>query len=141
MHEVRPVALRDVEHLGAHFHARRRHGEVRSSKPSLLLQLLEDRHRFGAGRVVVVEIGDLLALQVAAQLVLDERRPRRQPATSRSRRPGTGTGYFAPFAAAAEPKPGEVPGILSCSSRGFSACACGVPQISVDTMPICLWRS
>ena len=71
-HEVGPVALRDIQHLRAHFHAGRRHGEGAQLEALVLLQLLEDRHRLGAGRIVVVEIGDLLALQAAAQLVLDE---------------------------------------------------------------------
>src|SRR5207253_3929692 len=70
--EIRPVALGDVERLRAHLDARRRHRE----RPQLialgLLQILEDRDRLAAGRVVVEYIGELLALEAAAQFLLDE---------------------------------------------------------------------
>ena len=136
-HEVRPDTLRDVEDLRAHLHPGRRHGEGAQLEALVLLQLLQDRQRLDARRIVVIEIGDLLALQAAAQLFLDE-----LDAGSALRPVGRGqrkqVRILAPFAAAAEPKPGDVPGIWSFSSRGFSASACGVPQISVDTMPSCL---
>ena len=136
-HEVGPIALRDVEDLRAHLHAGRRHGEGAQFEALVLLQLLEDRQRLDARWIVVVQIGDLLALQTAAQLVLDELMPA-APCDQYVAASGNRYGYFAPFAAAAEPKPGEVPGMRSFSSRGFSASACGVPQIRVDTMPCCL---
>ena len=46
--------------------------KVLSSKPSDLRKVLEDDERLLAGRVVIVEIGDLLALEAAAQLLLGE---------------------------------------------------------------------
>ena len=54
---------------------------VRSSKPSDLGQILEDGQRFLAGRIVVEQVGDLLALEVAAELFLGEgdRRRRLRP--------------------------------------------------------------
>ena len=71
-HEIGPVALRDIEDLGAHLHARRRHREGAQLEAFLAGQLLEHRQRLLAARVVVEQISDLLALEISAQLVLDE---------------------------------------------------------------------
>src|SRR6516165_1890295 len=71
-HEVRVETLRDVEHLCAHLDPRRRHGKCPELEFLLLLQILDDRQRLAASRVVVEDVGDLLAFEVAAQLVLDE---------------------------------------------------------------------
>jgi len=71
-HEVGPKALDDVEHLRAHLHARRRHCESLELELLDLLEILEDQQRLMARRVVVEQIGDLLALQAPPKLVLDE---------------------------------------------------------------------
>ncbi len=84
--EVRLVAAGDVEHLGAHFQARGGHGEGAQLEAFGLGQILEDRHRLLARRVVVEEIGDLLALQ-PAHLLLGElhRGARLRPVAGRDR--------------------------------------------------------
>ena len=71
-HEVGPVALGDVEHLGAHLDAGRRHRKGPQLELLDLLQILEDRQRLAAGRIVVEDISDLLAREISAQLLLDE---------------------------------------------------------------------
>src|SRR5206468_12260886 len=71
-HEVRSVALGDVEHLRAHLHAGRWHGEGLELVALLDREVLEDRNRLTARRVVEEEEGDLLALEAAVELVLDE---------------------------------------------------------------------
>src|SRR5205823_10025310 len=42
-----------------------------------LLQILEDRQRLVSGRIVVIDVGDLLALEAATRFVLDELYSRR----------------------------------------------------------------
>ena len=71
-HEVGPIALRDVEYLRPHFHTRRRYGEGPQLEPFLLLQVFDHRQRLLAGGIVIVDIGDFLALEAAAQFVFDE---------------------------------------------------------------------
>src|SRR6266699_1549437 len=71
-YEVRAIALRNVEHLRAHFDPGRRNGKGSELEPLDLLQILDNRYWLAASRVVEEEIGDLLALEVAAQFVLDE---------------------------------------------------------------------
>jgi len=58
--------------LCAHLDAWRRHSERAELELFELLQILDDRQRFAACRVVVEDVGDLLALEAAAELVLDE---------------------------------------------------------------------
>ncbi len=70
--EIRPVPLGNVEHLRADLDSGRWHGEGAELEPLALLQFLNDRHRLVAGGIVVEDVGDLLALEVPAQLVLDE---------------------------------------------------------------------
>src|SRR5216683_2697235 len=70
--EVGPIALRDVEHLRAHLDPGRRNGKGPEFEPLDFLQILDDRDRLATGRVVEEDVGDLLALQIAAQFVLDE---------------------------------------------------------------------
>ena len=70
--EIGMVALGDVEDLRAHLDPRRRHREGAQLEAFGLLQGLDDRQRLLAGGVVVIDIGDLLALEVAAQLILGE---------------------------------------------------------------------
>src|SRR6266849_4469208 len=71
-HEVGAKALCDVEHLRAHLDPGRRNGKGSQLEPFEFLQILDDRYRLAAGRVVVEDVSDLLALEVAAQFVLDE---------------------------------------------------------------------
>src|SRR6266702_1689595 len=71
-HEVGANALRDVEHLRAHLDPGRRDRKGPELEPFDFLQILDDRDRLAAGRVVDKDVGDLLALEVAAQFVLDE---------------------------------------------------------------------
>ena len=71
-HEVRAEALGDVQDLGAHLHARRRHGEHLELEALALRQILEHLDGLPARRVVVEEVRDLLALQAAAELLLGE---------------------------------------------------------------------
>ena len=71
-HEVRAEALSDVEHLGAHLHARGRHGEDLELEAFQGREILQDFDRLAAGRVVIEQVGDLLALEVAAELFLGE---------------------------------------------------------------------
>src|SRR5205807_2581501 len=52
--------------------AGRRYGEGAQLERLALLQLLDDRQRFLTRRVVVEDVGDLLAFEVPAQFVLDE---------------------------------------------------------------------
>src|SRR5215813_9357238 len=70
--KVRPVALGYIEYLRSDLDPRGRHGESPQLEPLSLLQFLDDWQRFTAGGVVVEDVGDLLALQVAGQLVLDK---------------------------------------------------------------------
>src|SRR5438445_70355 len=70
-YEVRAIALRNVEHLRAHFDPGRRNGKGSELEPLDFLQILDNRDRLPASRVVEEEVGDLLALEVT-QLVLDE---------------------------------------------------------------------
>src|SRR5437870_233132 len=69
-HEVGAIALGDVEHLRAHLDPRRRNREGSELEPFDFLQILDDRDRLATGRVVEKDVGDLLALEVAAQFVL-----------------------------------------------------------------------
>ncbi len=124
--KIGPIALRDVEHLCAHLDTRRRHGKGPQLESFDLLQILEDRQRLLSGRVVVIDIGDLLALQTATQFVLDEL-DRRRPLRPIGRSDREQVGNRLPSAEAEMPKPGDVPGILSSTSFWLSACACGVP--------------
>ena len=61
--------------------------KVRSSKPSVLARSSRIGSRLLAGRIVVVDVGDLLALEVAAQLLLGEghRRTGLRPVAGRDR--------------------------------------------------------
>src|SRR5437660_514048 len=70
--EVRAVALGDVEHLRAHLDAGGRHGKRTQLKFLELLQILDDRDRFATRRVVIKDVGYLLTLELAAELILDE---------------------------------------------------------------------
>src|SRR5207247_10766225 len=56
----------------AHLHAGRWHGEGLELEAFLDREVFEDRDRLTARRVVVEEEADLLALEGAAELVLDE---------------------------------------------------------------------
>jgi hypothetical protein len=69
--EVGLEAAGDVEDLRAHLDAGRRHRECAQLEAFGSGQRLEDRQRLLAGRVVVEQVGDLLALE-PAQLLLDE---------------------------------------------------------------------
>src|SRR5271169_6676802 len=71
-HEIGTIALRDVEHLCADLDPRRRHGESPQLEFFLFLQIFDNGDRLTAGRVVIKDVGDLLAFETAAQLVLDE---------------------------------------------------------------------
>src|SRR6266436_6584637 len=71
-HEVGAIALRDVEHLCAHLDPGRRTGKGSEVEPFDFLQILDNRDRLATGRVVVEDVGDLFALEAAAQFVLDE---------------------------------------------------------------------
>ena len=84
--EVGLVAAGDVEDLRAHLEARRRHREGAQLEAFGLGEVLEDRQRLLARRVVVEEVGDLLALEVA-QLLLGEghRGPGLRPVAGRDR--------------------------------------------------------
>ncbi len=70
--EIGVIALGDVEDLRSHLDPRRRHREGAQLEALRFLQGVEDRHRLLAGRVVVIDIGDLLAFEIAAELVLGE---------------------------------------------------------------------
>src|SRR6185436_17830624 len=70
-HEVGLEAAGNVEDLRAHLDAGRRDGESPQLEALALGEVLEDRQRLAAGRVVVEDEGDLLALEIA-QLLLDE---------------------------------------------------------------------
>src|SRR5207245_11053092 len=59
-------------HLSAELHAGRWHGEGLELEAFLDREVFEDRDRLTARRVVVEEEADLLALEAAAELVLDE---------------------------------------------------------------------
>src|SRR5262249_164284 len=65
-------ALGDVQYLRAHLDPRGRHREGAQFEALRLLQILDNRDRFAAGRIVVKDVGDLFALEVAAELVLDK---------------------------------------------------------------------
>src|SRR5262249_24804049 len=78
-HEVGAVALGDVEDLGAHLHAGRRDGEHLELEALLGGEVLEHLDRLAPGRIVVEDVRDLLALEVAAELLLDEVHPGRGP--------------------------------------------------------------
>ena len=65
-------AAGNVEHLRPHLHAGCRHGEGFELEPLRLREVLEDRQRLLARRVVVEEVGELLVLEAAAQLLLGE---------------------------------------------------------------------
>src|SRR5206468_12099030 len=71
-HEVRAEALCDIEDLGAHLDARGRHGEDLELEALPGREVLEDLDRLPAGRVVVEDVRDLLALEAAAKLRLHE---------------------------------------------------------------------
>src|SRR6266852_399565 len=71
-HEVGAKALCDVEHLRAHLAPGRRNRKGSELEPFDFLQILDNRYRLAAGRVVVEDVGYLLAFEVAAQFVLDE---------------------------------------------------------------------
>src|SRR3989441_5589011 len=58
--------------LPIYLHAGRGHGEGLELEAFLDREVFEDRDRLTARRVVVEEEADLLALEVAAELVLDE---------------------------------------------------------------------
>ena len=85
--EVRLEAAGDVEDLRAHLEAGRRHREGAHLEALGLGEVLEDGQRLLARRVVVVDVGDLLALEVAAQLLLGEghRGARLRPVAGRDR--------------------------------------------------------
>src|SRR5215472_6253809 len=70
--EIGVVALCDIEHLGAHLDARRRDGERPQLESLDLLQILDDRQRLTARWVVVENVRDFFALEIAAQFVLYE---------------------------------------------------------------------
>src|SRR6185503_18298462 len=72
-HEVGLVAPGDVEHLRAHFHAGRGDGKGLELEALGFGEVLENGDRVLAGGVVEEQIGDLLALQASAQILLDER--------------------------------------------------------------------
>ena len=76
-HEVRAVALGDVEHLGAHLHTRRRDGERLELKPFFRREVLEHFDGLAPGGVVVEDVRDLLALEAPAELLLHEVHRRR----------------------------------------------------------------
>ena len=71
-HEVGAEPLRDIEHLRAHLHRRRRNGEGLELEAFLRREILDHLDRLAAGRIVVEEVRDLLALEVAAELLLRE---------------------------------------------------------------------
>src|SRR6266478_6225269 len=71
-HEIGPVALRDIEDLRAHLDPGRRHGKRPQLEPFDFLQVFDDRDRLAACWVVIKDVGDLLALETAAELLLDE---------------------------------------------------------------------
>src|SRR5262249_61952732 len=71
-HEVGTVALGDVEDLGAHLHAGRRHGKGLELESLAAGEILEDLDWLAPGRVVVEDVRDLLALEAAPELFLDE---------------------------------------------------------------------
>src|SRR5439155_7853127 len=71
-HEVGAEALGDVEHLSAHLDAGRRHREGLELKALARREVLEHLDRLPAGRVVVEDERDLLALEAAPELLLDE---------------------------------------------------------------------
>src|SRR5947208_5642471 len=75
--KVGVVPLRDVEHLRAYLDTRRRHREGAQFEALHLLQILEDLQRLVSGRVVVIHVGDLLALEAATGFVLDKLYSRR----------------------------------------------------------------
>src|SRR6516165_6007653 len=68
--EIGVVALCDIEHLGPHLDARRRDGERPQLESLDLLQILDDRQRLAARGVVVENVRDFLALEIAAEFVL-----------------------------------------------------------------------
>ena len=71
-HEVRAEALSDVEHLGAHLHARGRHGEDLELEAFQGREILQDLDRLPPGGIVVEDERDLLALEVPSELLLHE---------------------------------------------------------------------
>ena len=113
------VALRDVEHLRAHFDPRRRHREGAQFELLDLLQVLDDRDRLAPGRVVVKDVGDLLPLSLPPSFSLTNCTAA-APATSRWRRSGRDTG-----SACRRPRrrcrSRRSPGILSSVVVWFSA--------------------
>src|SRR5215469_5726896 len=70
--KVRAVTLSYVDHLCAHLDAWRWHREGTQFEALSLLQILENRQGLVSGRVVIIDIGDFLALETAAQFVLNE---------------------------------------------------------------------
>src|SRR6266850_173012 len=70
--EIGPVALSDVEHLRSHLDPWRRHGKGAHLESLDSLQIFEDRQRLVSGRIVVIDVGDLLAFEAATQFFLDE---------------------------------------------------------------------
>src|SRR5947207_9490094 len=71
-HEVGAVALGDVEHLRAELDPRWRYGKGANFEFLEVLQVFEDRDWLATRRIVVKDVGDFLALELAAQFVLDE---------------------------------------------------------------------
>src|SRR5881392_3937325 len=71
-HEVGAVALGDVEHLRAELDPRWRYGKAAKFEFLEVLQVFEDRDWLATRWVVVKDVGDFLALELAAQFVLDE---------------------------------------------------------------------
>ena len=86
-HEVGAEALGDVEHLSAHLDAGRRHREGLELKALARREVLEHLDRLPAGRVVVEDERDLLALEAAPELLLHEvhRRGALRPVGGRDR--------------------------------------------------------
>src|SRR5262245_49717437 len=70
--EVGAEALGDVEHLGAHLDTGRRDREGLELEALLGSQVLDHLDRLAAGRVVIEEVRDLLALEAATELLLGE---------------------------------------------------------------------
>ena len=68
--EIGLEAAGDVEHLGSHLDARRRHRKGSELEAFRFRKVLEDDEGLLARRVVIEQIGDLLALEAAAQLLL-----------------------------------------------------------------------
>ncbi len=69
-YKVGPIALRYVQNLRGQFDARGRHGKSAQFETFGLLQVLDDRQRLLARRIVIIDVGDFLALQITAQLSL-----------------------------------------------------------------------